>query len=77
MWQKIASFILRNKLYLIIALVILTVFMGYKATKVEMLYEFGQLLPEDDTTNLEYKQFCTQISLKVMHSHIIFQFGQL
>lgn len=31
--------------------------MGYKATKVEMLYEFGQLLPEDDTTNLEYKQF--------------------
>jgi hypothetical protein len=31
--------------------------MAYKATKVEMLYEFGQLLPEDDTTNLEYKQF--------------------
>lgn len=31
--------------------------MGYKATKVELLYEFGQLLPEKDPINQEYIQF--------------------
>jgi len=36
---------------------VLTVFMGYKATKVELLYEFGALLPEDDSTNVDYLDF--------------------
>lgn len=35
----------------------LTTFMGYKATDVELQYEFGGLLPENDSTNLEYIRF--------------------
>ncbi len=57
MWQKIASSILRNRLAILIGLAVLTTFMGYKATSVELQYEFGKLLPEDDSTNLEYLRF--------------------
>jgi len=57
MWQKIASSILRNRLAILIGLAVLTTFMGYRATSVELQYEFGKLLPEDDSTNLEYLGF--------------------
>lgn len=57
MWQKIANGILRYRLYILIVLGVLTVFMGFQARKVELQYEFGKLLPENDSTNLEYVHF--------------------
>jgi uncharacterized protein len=57
MWQNLASIILRNRLFIIIGLFLITVFMGYQATKVELLYEFGQLLPEKDSINQDYLKF--------------------
>ena len=57
MWQKIAKGILRNRLVILILLGVLTVFMGYKATQVELQYEFGKLLPDSDSTNVEYLNF--------------------
>ena len=57
MWQKIAKGILRNRLVILVLLGVLTVFMGYKATQVELQYEFGKLLPENDSTNVEYLNF--------------------
>jgi predicted RND superfamily exporter protein len=57
MWQDLARIILRNRLFIIIGLFLITVFMGYQATKVELLYEFGQLLPEKDSINQDYLKF--------------------
>ncbi len=57
MWQKIANGILRNRLVILILLGLITAFMGYQATFVELQYEFGKLLPENDSTNLEYENF--------------------
>lgn len=57
MWQKIANGILRNRLVILILLGLITAFMGYKATQVELQYEFGKLLPANDSTNLEYENF--------------------
>ena len=53
----IARIILRNRIVILIVLGAITVFMGYQARKVEMDYNFAQLLPEDDTTFVEYKRF--------------------
>ena len=57
MAQLIARIILRNRILILIVLGAITVFMGYQARKVEMDYNFAQLLPEDDTTFVEYKRF--------------------
>ncbi|TNE79292.1 MAG: hypothetical protein EP332_11320 [Bacteroidetes bacterium] len=57
MWIKIASFILRFRLYIASVLLVLTVLMGYFATKTEMAYELVNVIPEDDPTNITYQQF--------------------
>lgn len=57
MAQWIARFILRNRILILIVLGVITVFMGYQARKVEMDYNFAQLLPEYDSTFVEYKRF--------------------
>ncbi len=57
MWQKIANGILRNRLVILILLGLVTIFMGYNATKTQLQYEFGKLLPNNDSTNVEYLNF--------------------
>ncbi len=57
MWNRIARIILRNKLSLIISLLLLTIFMGYKATQIQLSYEFAKVLPTNDPAYIEYEQF--------------------
>ena len=57
MWEFIAKFILRNRIALLISIGLITIFMGYKAQFVSMSYEFGGILPEDDSTAIEYSRF--------------------
>ena len=57
MWQKVASGIIRYRLFILIGMGLFTAFMGYKARSVELEYEFGTLLPQNDSTNLEYLSF--------------------
>lgn len=54
MWTKIAHFIIKNRLLLMIFLGILTVFMGYQARKSEMSFQFAELIPK---THQEMKYF--------------------
>ncbi len=57
MWVYIVRHILRNRLGNLIAIILLTAFMGYQATKVKMSYEFASLLPASDTASIVYKEF--------------------
>ena len=57
MWQKIARLILRRKLYLIIGLVVVTVFLGYEALHISMDYGYARMLSEDDEVFLQNKKF--------------------
>jgi len=57
MWARISRFILRNKLFLLLALLLATVFMAHNARKVLFSYEFMPLLPEDDPVYMEYQDF--------------------
>lgn len=57
MWNRIAGLILRNRVFLLIVIGLVTAFMGYKAQFVEMSYQYAALLPSDDPASIEYKKF--------------------
>jgi len=57
MWIGIARIILKNRILILIVLLLLTIFMGYNAGKIQMSYQYAPLLPEDDPVYLEYQSF--------------------
>ena len=57
MWKLISNLILRNRITIICVLVVMTIFLGYNATKVQLQYEFNKLLPSNDPTFLAYEDF--------------------
>ncbi len=60
MWDKIASFIIRFRLLLIVLIGLITVVMGYYATKVEMSYDLARTVPADDPEMVFLQQFKKQ-----------------
>ena len=57
MWEKIANTILRNRLSLILFLVISTVLMVYKTTQVQMAYDNPKFIPDKDDDMITYQEF--------------------
>ena len=57
MWEKIANTILRNRLSLILFLVISTVLMVYKTTQVQMAYDNPKFIPDKDADMVAYQEF--------------------
>lgn len=62
MWISLGTFILRNRLLMLLVLSGITVFMGYHARNVRLSYKFAGLLPQDDTTLIAYENFVRQFS---------------
>lgn len=57
MWATIARIILRNRIGLMIILGIITIFMGYKATEVQMSYKQQAVLPANHQVSKDFKKF--------------------
>lgn len=57
MWVWLSGIILRNRRLLLFLLAIVTIFMAYEASKVEMSYESAQLLPRKDSAYIDYQRF--------------------
>jgi uncharacterized protein len=57
MWSKIASILLRYRFAVLIALGGMTFFMGTYIPHLRLVYEYGSLLPEDDSTYIDYIRF--------------------
>jgi uncharacterized protein len=57
MWELISRIILRNRLALLIAVLLATLFMGYMARSAQMSYEYAQILPESDDEYKAYRYF--------------------
>jgi len=57
MWVWLSRIILRNRTAVLIILALITIFMGYQAKKVEMSYEYSQLLPKKDSAYIDYQRF--------------------
>jgi len=60
MWKRTATLILRNRIVFIIVVALITAFMAYQATGLEMDYHYASMLPETDTAFIEYKRFKEQ-----------------
>jgi predicted RND superfamily exporter protein len=57
MWNKLPGYILRNRILILSLLGIITLYMGYRATEVKLQYGLPQLLPDTDTTVIQYADF--------------------
>src|SRR5687767_10652953 len=57
MWAKIAGFILRYRLFLIIAIAVSTLIMGYLGTKIQLTYDFAKIIPAGDQDYIDYLAF--------------------
>lgn len=62
MWAWLAGRVLRNRMAILIIVGIITAFFGYQATKVEMSYRHGGLLPKSDPAYAEYEHFLKTFS---------------
>lgn len=60
MWNFLVRYILRNRIAILVVVGLMTVFMGFMATKVKMQYESTSILPKKDSTNIVYQDFIRQ-----------------
>jgi hypothetical protein len=57
MWSKIAKGVLKYRLSWIAVLAIVTLFMGYQASKVQLSYDFSRAIPTDHPQYIQYLDF--------------------
>ena len=57
MWKYFSSKLLRNKAIFTTIVLLITAFMGFETSKVELSYDFAQILPDTDSTYIEYQNF--------------------
>jgi predicted RND superfamily exporter protein len=57
MWHRIADFVLRFRIVLLVLLFAITGVMGYYASKVEMSYDFTNAIPTDNPKYQDYQKF--------------------
>lgn len=57
MWTVVARIILRNRISILVAIALITAFLGYKATDAKMAYSYAQMLPRNDSTFLRHQYF--------------------
>lgn len=60
MWVKLARFVLKFRIPLISFIALVTLFMAYNATKVQMTYDFPKIIPPDHPSFIEYDNFKKQ-----------------
>jgi predicted RND superfamily exporter protein len=60
MWQRLAGWVLKFRLPLLLLLLAGTIVMGYYASKVELSYEYGSAIPRDNPEFLAYQKFRQQ-----------------
>ncbi len=57
MWQSLAKFVIKNRIILLILLLLATCVMGYYAAKVKLSYEFTKAIPSDNPKAIDYAVF--------------------
>ena len=57
MWKSLGEAILRYRVVLLIALLAITVFMGWQASQVKLSYEFSRAIPTDHPKYVAYQDF--------------------
>ena len=60
MWKFFSGILLRNKLVFTIGVLLLSAFMAYETSRMELSYEFAKILPDNDSTFIGYQNFKKQ-----------------
>jgi predicted RND superfamily exporter protein len=60
MWHRIAAFVIKFRVVLLLALLGVTAVMGWLASRVELSYEFTNAIPTDNPKYKDYQQFRRQ-----------------
>ncbi len=60
MWERIALFVLRFRVPLLILVLAVTAFMGWQASRVQLSYEFTRAIPTDNPKYQAYQDFRQQ-----------------
>ena len=56
-WEKLARIILKNRIPILIGVVLTTIFLGYQWKNLSMTYTEANLLPKNHIANKEYQKF--------------------
>lgn len=56
-WKKLADFILKNRLPVLLVVILVCGFMGFQASKVRITFNGGKVLPVTDSAYIRYNQF--------------------
>ncbi len=57
MWYKISSIIIKNRLAFLLVTLLISLFMAWQCRKIEISYDYIQIVPNDDTELIYYKKF--------------------
>ena len=57
MWSKLSHIIIKYRLFLLIFLGIVTVFMAHNARQVKWSYDLANVVPEDDPEMISFQEF--------------------
>ncbi len=60
MWKYFSGLLLRNKAIFTTIVLLITAFMGWETSRVELSYDFAQILPDTDSTFIQYQNFKKQ-----------------
>ncbi|MES2134379.1 MAG: MMPL family transporter [Bacteroidota bacterium] len=60
MWKYFSGVLLRHKLAFTLSLLLVTGFMAFETMKIELSYDFAKILPDDDSSYVEYVRFKKQ-----------------
>jgi hypothetical protein len=60
MWYSLGKKIIKHRIYALVILFIITLFMGWQTTKIQLSYDSNKAVPEDNLKFAEYKQFLKQ-----------------
>ncbi len=56
-WKRLADVILKNRPLILVIITIVSIFMGYEASKVRITFNGGKVLPVTDSAYIRYMQF--------------------
>ena len=56
-WDYIASRILRNRVFLLVLVLLFTIFMSFQWKNMRFTFTEANLLPDDHEVNIQYKSF--------------------
>ncbi|MFN0048745.1 MAG: efflux RND transporter permease subunit [Cytophagales bacterium] len=57
MWSTLTRWIITYRISIVVVLIGFTAFLGYQATKLEMSYEYGKIVPDSDPEMVFYNTF--------------------